>query len=154
MPTHQESHTSDDATDKLIKEFYQEPLFTGCEIQIHKVSPDIYKCSLMSANGQRVMCSSHAHTLNDSISRMFRLLGYHETYKNYKDLESKAVEKMPFLVGKTELMEQYTNLLEKVPDDAEKVRLRASFFWSINKVIKGIDYLEKKYFSNDAHNCK
>ena len=63
-------------------------------------------------------------------------------------MEERAVQKMPFLVGKMELLDQYATLLSQVPDNEEKKNISPSFFWDISKVQRGIDYLKKKYFAD------
>jgi hypothetical protein len=143
MPT--DTSIDKEITDELIRAFYQEPLFKDCQIIIIKET--VYQSKLIDPSG-RVLIQCHGDTLDSSIQRMFRVLGFHESLNRYKMMEERAVQKMPFLVGKMELLDKYATLLSQVPDNEEKKNISPSFFWDIAKVQRGIDYLKKKYFAH------
>jgi hypothetical protein len=90
------------------------------------------------------MAKCHGDSVESSIVRVFRLLGFHETIERYLALERKMVEKLPSLIGKMELLDIYASLHAQIPDE-DKPKLTPSFFWDINKVIRGCDYLRKRY---------
>jgi hypothetical protein len=128
--------------DQLLETFYAEPMFRNCQVIVAKEN-DLFVASVVEESG-RVMAKCHGDSVESSIVRVFRLLGFHETIERYLALERKMVEKLPSLIGKMELLDIYASLHAQIPDE-DKPKLTPSFFWDINKVIRGCDYLRKRY---------
>lgn len=128
--------------EELIKTFYAEPVFRNCQITIVSEN-NLYVSSVVDENG-RVLAKCHGDSLESAITRVFKLLGFHDTIKRHLELERKMVEKLPSLIGKMEMLDAYARLHAKIPDE-DKDKLAPSFFWDLNKVIRGISYLQKRY---------
>jgi hypothetical protein len=128
--------------EELMKTFHAEPMFRNCKVIVIKDN-GLFVSSVVDES-DRVLAKCHGDSVESAIVRVFRLLGFHETVSKYIALERKMVEKLPSLIGKMELLDMYASLLSKIPEE-DRQRLSPSFFWDINKVIRGIDYLKKRY---------
>lgn len=128
--------------DQLLESFYAEPMFRNSQVLVTKEN-SLFTASVVEESG-RVVAKCHGDSVESAIVRVFRLLGFHETMDKYLALERKMVEKLPSLIGKMELLDIYTSLHQQIPDE-DKPKLAPSFFWDINKVIRGCDYLRKRY---------
>lgn len=120
-------------------------MFRNSQILVAK-EDGLFTASVVDESG-RTVAKCHGDSVKSAIVRVFRLLGFHETVEKYLALERKMVEKLPSLIGKMELLDIYTSLHQQIPDE-DKPKLAPSFFWDINKVIKGCDYLRKRYNLN------